>query len=354
MCSNMQSPSHRARRSCRALALILSWLAVTPHIAAETYTVYAKEYQHVFSSRKEPLLRIKSGDTVITRTVDSSGRDYTGAALSGIGNPLTGPFYIEGAEPGDSISVHLDKLRLNRDWGYSSYRLSPGVLKPGSAERLYKNEYKKDAVLPGRSDLIPWDLDLTRSVANPRGLTNAGRPFDLPVKPMLGCIGVATPGETVLTSGPAGPHGGNMDYNDVTEGATLYFPVYQKGAYLYVGDGHALQGDGEGLGSGVETSLDVQFTIGLAKGKTLSNPRLVNGKYLISIAAQPEFSSSMDEALRNANSDMLQWLTSEYKLSEPAAHMLMGMAVEHKIATYFGTIAALMPRKYLEPAAPAR
>ena len=93
--------------------------------------MYAKEYHHVFSSRKEPLLRIKSGDTVITRTVDSSGRDYTGAALSGIGNPLTGPFYIEGAEPGDSISVHLDKLRLNRNWGYSSYRLSPGVLNSG-------------------------------------------------------------------------------------------------------------------------------------------------------------------------------------------------------------------------------
>jgi acetamidase/formamidase len=167
---------------------------------------------------------------------------------------------------------------------------------------------------------------------------------------MLGCIGVATAGETVLTSGPAGPHGGNMDYNDVAEGATLYFPVFQEGAYFYLGDGHALQGDGEGLGSGVETSLDVRFTLTLAKGKTLSNPRLVNDKYLISIAAQPEFSSSMDEGLRNANSDMLQWLTSEYKLSERAAHLLMGMAVEHKIVTYFGTMAALMPRKYLEPA----
>ena len=330
------------------LALVSGWLALAPHLAAETYTVYAKEYHHVFSSRKEPLLRIKSGDTVITRTVDSSGRDYKGAELSGIGNPLTGPFYVEGAKPGDSISVHLDKLRLNRNWGYSSYRLSPGALNPGVG-RLDKNESNKDAVLPGRSDLIRWDLDLTRSVANPRGLTNAGRPFDLPAKPMLGCVGVATPGETVLTSGPAGPHGGNMDYNDVTEGATLYFPVYQKGAYFYLGDGHALQGDGEGLGSGVETSLDVQFTLRLAKGKTLSNPRLVNDKYLISIAAQPEFSSSMDVGLRNANSDMLQWLTSEYKLNEPAAHMLMGMAAEHKIVTYFGTIATLIPRKYLAP-----
>ncbi len=327
--------------------LLACRLALSPNLAAETHTIYAQEYHHVFSAHKEPLLRIKPGDTVVTRTVDSSGKDYAGKALSGIGNPLTGPFYIEGAEPGDAIGVHLDQLRLNRNWGYSSYRLSPGVLSPDEAERLYKNEYKLGALLPGRADLIPWDLDLTRQVANPRLLASSGFQFDLPVKPMLGCIGVATRGETVLTSGPAAAHGGNMDYNDVAEGATLYFPVYHKGAYFYLGDGHGLQGDGEGLGSGIETSLDVQFTLRLHKGKALSNPRLVNDEYLISIAAQPEFSSSMDQGLRAANTDMLQWLTSEYKLTEPEAHLLMGTVVKHKIVTYFGTMATLMPRKYL-------
>jgi acetamidase/formamidase len=172
---------------------------------------------------------------------------------------------------------------------------------------------------------------------------------------MLGCIGVATAGDEILTSGPAGSYGGNMDYNDVAEGATLLFPVYHKGAYFYLGDGHALQGDGEGLGTGIETSLDVQFTVKVRKGKPLSIPRLINDEYIISIGSQPEFHSSADYALRMANSDMLKWLTTEYHLTAPEANLLMGTVVKHKIVTYFGTAATLIPRKYLnrEPAARA-
>jgi acetamidase/formamidase len=338
----MQNCIFRRAIICAGFCLVASLT-----LSAETHTIYAKQYHHVFSAHKEPLLRVKPGDTVITRTIDAGGKDFSSTVVSDIGNPLTGPFYLDGAEPGDSISVHLDSLRLNRNWGHSEYRLMPGVISPAAVEKLYKNEYKKDAVAPGRSNLIPWDLDLKRQVANPRLLTGSGFKFDLPVKPMLGCIGVATPGETVLTSGPASSHGGNMDYNDVVEGATLYFPVYHEGAYLYLGDGHALQGDGEGLGSGIETSLDVQFTVNLYKGKPLSNPRLVSEAYLISIAPQPEFSSSMDQGIRIANTDMIRWLTSEYKLTEPEVHLLMGTVVQHKIVTYFGTMATMMPRKYL-------
>jgi acetamidase/formamidase len=256
-----------------------------------------------------------------------------------------GPFYIEEAEYGDALEVHLDRVRLNRNWGYTSYRLSSGLL--SNAEGLYPNVYKMDALRPGRADLIPWDLDLKRGVANPRLLEGSGMKFDLPVRPMLGCIGVAPPGEEVQTSGPASNHGGNMDYNDIVEGVTVYFPVYHKGAYFYIGDGHALQGDGEGLGSGVETSLDVQFTVKVQKGKRLSIPRLVNDDYLVSIGSQPEFRSSMDFGLRSSVSDMIRWLTSEYKLTQPEAHLLIGAAVQHKIVTYFGTMSTLMPRKYL-------
>src|SRR2546427_1615369 len=205
-----------------------------------------------------------------------------------------------------------------------------------------------DAVRPQRSDLTPWDLDLKNQTASPRLLERSSFDFKLPVKPMLGCIGVAVPGDEVLTSGPAGSYGGNMDYNDVAEGATLLFPVYHKGAYFYLGDGHALQGDGEGLGTGIETSLDVQFTVKVRKGKPLSIPRLINDEYIICIGSQPEFHSSMDYALRVANSDMLSWLNSEYHLTLPEANLLMGTVVQHKIVTYFGTVATLIPRKYLE------
>ena len=138
-----------------------------------------------------------------------------------------------------------------------------------------------------------------------------------------------------------------MDYNDIIEGTTVFFPVYHKGAYFYLGDGHALQGDGEGLGSGVETSLDVQFTVRVHKGKRLSIPRLVTDTHLVSIGSQPEFSSSMDQGLRMANTDMLTWLTTDFKLTQPEAHLLLGTVVEHKIVTYFGTISTLMPKKHL-------
>jgi len=342
-------------RGQNCLALVAGfWLAVVQSGLSATHEIYPSHHSRVFSAYKDPVLRIKTGDTVITRTWDSGGQDYLGVrhiqhpyVYPESGNPLMGPFFIEEAAYGDTLEVHLDKVRLNRNWGYTAYRLSPGVLNPSTIDSLYKNFYKMDALRPGRADLIPWDLDLKRGTASPRLLEGSGFKFDFPVRPMLGCIGVAPPGERVETSGPSASHGGNMDYNDVVEGATLFFPVFHKGAFFYVGDGHALQGDGEGLGNGVETSLDVQFTVKVHKGKRLSIPRLVNDEFIVSIASQPEFQSNSDIGVRTANSDMVEWLTSEYKLTPPEAHLLMGTVVQHKIVTYFGTVAALIPKKYL-------
>jgi acetamidase/formamidase len=330
-----------------ALAASSSWAA--------THEVYPDHHSRVFSPNKQPVARIRTGDTVITRTWDSGGADWK--AVKHIphpyvypegGNPLMGPFFIEEADYGDTLQVHLDKVRCNRNYGYTSYRLSPGILNPGAAESLYKNFYEMGVLRPGRADLIPWDIDLKRNVASPRLKSGSGLKIEVPLRPMIGCIGVASPGEKVETSGPSGSWGGNIDYNDVVEGATLFFPIYHKGAYFYVGDGHAAQGDGEGLGSGIETSLDVQFTVKVLEGKRISTPRLENETYIVSIGSQPEFSSSMDNGLRMANSDMIEWLTSDYKLTHPEAHMLMGSVVQHKIVTYFGTIATLIPKRYLD------
>jgi len=335
----------------------LNWIiaaALLTSASAETHRYTPDHHSRALSAHEKAVLRIRSGDTVITKTWDSGGQDEKGVrhlqhpyVYPETGNPLTGPFYIEGAERGDALEVHLDRVRLNRNWGYTSYRLSPDILTAAASERQYKNFYKMDVLRPQQADLIPWDIYLERGTVNPRMLEGSGFRFNLPVRPMLGCIGVATPGDEVLSSGPAGSHGGNMDYNDVVEGATLYFPVYHPGAYFYVGDGHALQGDGEGLGNGVETSMDVQFTVTVHKGKRLTMPRLVNDEYLVSIGSQPEFHSSMDFGLRMANADMLNWLITEYKLSAPEANLLMGTVVRHKIVTYFGSVATLIPRKYL-------
>ena len=93
---------------------------------------------------------------------------------------------------------------------------------------------------------------------------------------MLGCVGVAAPGDFAPTSGPAGSYGGNLDYNSVGEGATVILPVYHPGALLYVGDGHALQGDGEPTGNGIETSMDVEFSVEVRKNSKVTGPRLYN------------------------------------------------------------------------------
>src|SRR6476661_789145 len=224
----------------------LFWM--TEVLPAKTHEIYPDHHSRVFSAQPQPVLRLHSGDTVITKPWDSGGQDYKGVrhlqhpyVYPESGNPLMGPLYIEGAEYGDALEVHLDKVRLNRNWGYTSYRLSREIL--NSSDNLYPNVYKMDALRPKRADLIPWDLDLERGVATPRLLQGSGYKFSIAVKPMLGCIGVAPPGDEVWTSGPASTHGGNMDYNDVVEGATLFFPVYHTGAHFFIGDGHAVQAD---------------------------------------------------------------------------------------------------------------
>ena len=198
--------------------------------------------------------------------------------------------------------------------------------------------------------MIPWDADLEKNTVTPRlwSQDKSGWSMELPARPMLGCIGVAPApvGHEVRTSGN---YGGNMDYNDIVEGATVLLPVFAEGAYLYVGDGHALQGDGEGFGAGVEISMDVEFTVTLHKRKRLRIPRLINDEYLVSIASQPEFRSNMDIGVRSANSDMLRWMRDECGLTSPEAHMLMGSVVEHKIVTYYGSIATLIKKNCLPP-----
>jgi acetamidase/formamidase len=138
-----------------------------------------------------------------------------------------------------------------------------------------------------------------------------------------------------------------MDYNDMVEGATLLLPVFHKGAYFYIGDGHAVQGDGEGLGMGIETSMDVTFTARVHKTRRVNIPRLINDTYIISVASQPEYNSNLDLGLQRANSDMIAWLTSEYGLSPQQAHLLLGTAARHQIVTYFGTVTTMIPKALL-------
>jgi acetamidase/formamidase len=325
-----------------ALALVLAATA-----AAETHTIRAERYYNSFDHRHAVLARIRPGDTVKTVTIDAGGYDENGKQAGERSNPLTGPFFIEGAEPGDAIAVRFDRIRMNRDYGWTGFRLLLQSLSEGSIERVYPRAFRKDAALPGREDLVKWTIDLASGkvrLAEPR---SAAHSMEFTAEPMLGCAGVAAPGVFGPTSGISGPYGGNIDYNRVVEGVTLVLPVYHPGALFFIGDGHALQADGEPIGTGVETTMEVVFTVTLRKKAEIPGPRLEAPDFIASIGSQPEFASSLDRSLRLATSDMVDWLVKQYGMEPWAAHLLVGNQGRYDVITVQGSMALRLPRSAL-------
>ncbi|MCX6608583.1 MAG: acetamidase/formamidase family protein [Acidobacteria bacterium] len=321
------------------LLFFLASLVIT-NLQAETF------YRTFF--HKHPVKqRIKPGEIVATRTLDSSGKDHTGTEVTDGPNPLTGPFYVEGAEPGDALVIHFRKVRLNRDWGYSGYRLGLFAMTPEYIEKTYPPIYKRDLVRKGFAHYVPWDLDREKGLVRLREPGSKAVVMEFPAKPMLGCVGVAAAGDWAPTSSPSGPYGGNLDYNRIGEGATVILPVYHAGAMLFLGDGHALQGDGEPTGNGVETSMDVEFSVSVRKGVALTGPRVETAEAIISIGSQPEFQSSLDRALEMATTDMVQYLMTEHGLEEWAAHLLIAFQGKYEVVTARGSMALLIPRASL-------
>jgi acetamidase/formamidase len=326
---------------------LLPLLLMSIVCVAETHRVTPTAFYNSFHHRHPVLQKVKPGDTVVTHTIDASGRNEKGEVVGAGSNPLTGPFHVEGAAPGDAIAVTFRRIRMNRNWGYSNYRLGVFSLMPSTIEALYPNKYKEGVVIPGRSNAVPWDIDLAKGTVRLREPISKLHRMEFSARPMLGCVGVAAPGDFGPNSGISGPYGGNMDYNEVIEGATVVLPVFHPGALLFLGDGHALQSDGEPTGTGIETSMDVEFTVELRKAARLSNPRLETAEYIASIGSQPEFASPLDRALQIATSDMTEWLSEEYKLEPWAAHLLIGYQGKYDVVTVAGSVALRLYRKHL-------
>ncbi len=315
--------------------------------AAQSAPIIAQTYYNTFSRAHAVLARIRPGEPVTTRTLDASGRDEKSMVRAGPPNPLTGPFYVEGAEPGDALVVRFTRVRMNRNWGWSNYRLGLFSLMPESIEGLYANRYKPGEIIKERVSVVPWDLDLERKTVRLREPTSGLLKMEFPANPMLGCVGVAPAGDFAPTSSPSGSYGGNLDYNEIGEGTTVILPVYHPGALLFLGDGHALQADGEPTGTGIETSMDVEFTVELRKKVNLTGPRAETSEHIISIGSQPEFVSASNRGLQLATSDMVNWLTTDYKLEPWAAHLLIGYQGRYDIVTVAGTVALKIPKKVL-------
>jgi amidase len=302
-----------------------------------THKFQPEVYYTAFGSY-EPVLHIEDGDTVITTTVDNAGRDAFDKQVTTAGNPLTGPFYIKNAEPGDALAVRFDRLWPNRKMGRTSTIVATSVVDP---------DYVAD--MPPREPHVgaEWELNLekgTATLAYPD--TKLGR-FVLPLKPMLGCLGVAPRGGQVISSATSGPYGGNMDYNGFMAGTTVYFPVFASGGLFFIGDGHAVQGDGEIVGTGIEVSFDVQFTVKLFKDKKINWPRAESKEYIMTAGnVRP-----LEQALQHATTEMVRWLQDEYGLEGRAAHILLGQCVEYDVGNVFDpayTVICKLRKKWIE------
>jgi acetamidase/formamidase len=337
-------------RTVKLLALLLASpvlvLMLSLPATAKTITYVPQTIYFTYCYSHPPAARIASGDTVITKTRDASNdafkpTDKTLAAgnldLSRV-NPQTGPFYVEGAEPGDTLKVHIDKIGLNRDWGWGGAIPYFGALAP---------EYKTMMVTaPVVDTLYIWQFDRSRNVAVLNLPKSKIGKVEVPIRGFFGTIGTAPYGKECISSLVPGTHGANMDFNEVVQGVTMWFPVFERGALFMLGDGHAAQGDGEIMGAAIETSFDVQFTVEVIKGKKINWPRLENDRYIMSIGS----TRPLIDALRLACADLINWLETDYGFDKMEAYQLLGQTAEIEIANVVDpqySVACQLDKKYL-------
>jgi len=185
-----------------------------------------------------------------------------------------------------------------------------------------------------------WVLDREQGVARLKQPTAHLTNYIVKLRPMLGCIAVAPPAHQSFRTGFLGSYGGNMDYNQMQEGTTVYLPVFAPGALLFVGDGHAAQGDGELTGDALETSMQVEFTVELLRDQSTGRPRAENAEYLMALG----IANSLPEALQSATTELTNWLQRDYKLQPNEAAIVLGTAMQYNIAEVVDPLAHVVAR----------
>lgn len=329
--------------SAAALAVVLAAAparAQQPKVHQLPATPATVAYGYYWSEAK-PAVRVASGDIVEIETMLTNSptglermgvkpedvpqhlRDIvtqvTGTARGPGGHILTGPIYVEGADSGDVLEVRIQRIDLPLAYGDN-----------GCAGFI------RELCGQGASRLIMMDRKAMTAEVAP-GVT-------VPLRPFWGSIGVA-PAAALgrVSSNPPGPHAGNMDNKELVAGTTLFVPVFVKGALLELGDGHAAQGDGELTGDALETSMDVEFSVEVDHEMQMSTPRAESGEYLMSIG----IAGDLQEALRQATTDLTRWLSTTYKLNSAEVASVLGTAMKYDVADMVGTqvsIVAKVPR----------
>lgn len=290
----------------------------------------------------EPALHVNDGDTVITTTIDAFGKDEHDRSVWQRGNPMSGPFFVKGAAPGDTLAVHFDKIQLNRPVGYTYDTVAANVLDPDYVREMPVGE------------MVAWDIDTKQKTATLRTASGKAKRTSkkadpqlvVPLSPMIGCFGVAPPRQQAISTATSGTHGGNMDYNGWGAGVTAYFPVFAEGALFHLGDVHAVQGDGEIVGTGIEISAQVQFTVRVLKGKEIGWPRGENRDFIWAVGnARP-----LDQCVQHATTEMLRWLQTDYGLSLRHASNILGQCVKYDLGNIFDpayTMVCRLAKRYL-------
>jgi amidase len=308
---------------------VLKYLQMTTHRFVPT------AYHNTIGTR-EPALRIASGDTVITDTLDARGDDRDGVSRAGGPNPMNGPIFVEGAEPGDTLRVTIDTMLPIRDTGWTMSALAANVVDPEAVRGL------------PAPDRVTWTIDrqaLTVQLAEPLAGLEA---LILPLAPMIGCFGVAPKLGQAISTATSAEFGGNMDYRLFGPGTTVWLPVSAPGALFYLGDCHAVQGDGEIVGTGVETSFEVTVTLSVEKGRKITWPRGETADDIFAVGnARP-----LDQALQHATTEMLNWLGTDYGLDKTAASHLLGQVVRYDVGNVFDpayTMVCRVAKKWLPP-----
>ncbi len=287
-------------------------------------------------------MKVKPGDVLELWTDDCFGGlietvdDLPSDKITAF-NPQTGPFHVEGAEPGDTLALHFVSLEPARDWAVSTtFPLF------GSLTSTLRTVTLQDA-LPE----IVWRYEVDRSRGTVRyQARNGDQTIDLPLEPMLGTVGVAPLGGEVRSSLVPDAHGGNMDTPEMRAGTTCYLGVNVEGALFSIGDGHYRQGEGETCGVAVEGAMNTVLVVDLIPGRTTPWPRLENDGYIMSTgSARP-----LEDAFRIAHGDLVMWLVEEFGFEKLDAYQLVSQISESPVANVCDpnyTFVAKAPKRYL-------
>ena len=307
------------------------------------YEVKPSELKYTFAASYPPVARLKSGDILETNTVDCFGNAVKkpGDTLSMApgDNPLSGPFFIEGAEPGDTLAVKILEIKVDGNQGI-------GALAPGFGA-INSTNYTPMLNPPIKEKIWFYPIDHSTNTATFQALDSKFA-VKIPLHPFFGCIGVAPAGGEARSSVVPEAFGGNMDSPEASVGNTVYFPVNVSGAMLFLGDGHAAMGDGEVAGTAIEVPLRSRVQVQVIKGQKISWPRFENNDYIMTVGAY----RPLDDALRIAFTELVGWIHNDYGLSEMDAYELLSEVGEihlNEMVDPNYVIVAKVNKKYLPP-----